>query len=80
MNAEQLKILREMRNNDIICSHHLTIDTLKHYLPRKDRGKINAIMKELVKLGYIEKHPTNHGMCYAIARGKVAEIEKLLSL
>ncbi|MCL2642776.1 MAG: hypothetical protein FWD52_04615 [Candidatus Bathyarchaeota archaeon] len=49
-------------------------------MPRKDRGKINATMKELLKLGYVEKHPTGHGMSYTISSARVAEIKKILDL
>ncbi|MCL2691696.1 MAG: hypothetical protein FWE56_05540, partial [Candidatus Bathyarchaeota archaeon] len=69
MKDEAKQILKKLYKHDIINAHHLTKDTLKHCLPRNQRGQFNNLIKELRKQRYITEHPTNHGNCYAIPRG-----------
>jgi predicted transcriptional regulator len=78
MSLIEKQILEHLLNRRKIGKNHILEDNLKHGFDRKDHGTIKTCLKELVKKGYVNKHPTQNGDAYALTYTKLEEILQLL--
>jgi len=80
MEQEQKDILEKLIHNHCIGKKHLKETTILKGFNRKDHGKLKQAIKQLVRQGYIVKHPTSHEDGYTIPSHEVAEVKALLKL
>jgi len=57
---------------------HLPLNSIQRHFRKDLRGFCRKTLKELVKMGFVIKHPTGGSMTYSLTREGVNKIKELL--
>lgn len=71
-------ILRKMLFDTRIGGRHLGLDDLKKGFPSHEKGDVENRLKKLVRENLVLKHPTRHGMQYALNTNALEVVHKII--
>jgi len=71
-------ILRKMFYDKRIGARHLGLDDLKKGFPTHEQGSVEGSLVQLIKAGWVLRHPTSYGKQYSLNPKAIPQIIQVL--
>lgn len=59
---------------------HIPLTAIQRHFSRDTRGFCKDALKELIKMGLVNKHPTRGSMTYSLTMEGIIEVKKILGI